>query len=91
MSSVVAPISALSVPSVHPSDDECQEIPDKLPSTNYGDKFLAEIMAKIPDIATLTQHNVKFLEKTPGNSNGGNYSVEFLSGQKWVKFADVYL
>ena len=43
---VIAPVSALSVLYVHPSGDEHQEILDKFPSTNYGEKFLAEIMAK---------------------------------------------
>ena len=45
--SAIAPISALSILSVHPSEDEHQEIPDEFPSTNHGEKFLVEIMAKI--------------------------------------------
>ena len=36
--SIVAPICALSVPSVHPSIDKSQEILDKFPSTKYGEK-----------------------------------------------------
>ena len=35
---VVAPICASSVLSIHLSNDEHQEIPDKFPSTNYGEK-----------------------------------------------------
>ena len=68
--SVIAPICALSIPSIHPPDVECQEIPEGFPSTNHGENFLIEIMAKIPDNVTLTICNSKFLEKTPGNSNG---------------------
>ena len=64
---------------IHLSDDECQEIPDKISSTNYGEKFL-EITAKFPDDVTLTLCNVKFLEKDPGNSNEVKYLVEFPSG-----------
>ena len=54
ITSVIAPIHALSIPSVHLSDDECHEILDKVPSTNYGEKFPSRIMAKIPDNVTLT-------------------------------------
>ena len=52
VASVIAPIHALTVPSIHPSihpsDDECQEIPDKFPITNYGETILSNIVAKIP-------------------------------------------
>ena len=68
--SVEAPISALSVPSVHPSDNEHQEIPDEIAGTNHGEIFLAKIVSKISDDITLTQCNVKLPEKTPCNSNG---------------------
>ena len=78
--SVTAPISASSIPSIHPSDDECQEIPDEFLGTNYGEKFPSEIMAKFPDNVTLTLHSVKFLEKPPDNLNGGNFMVELLLG-----------
>ena len=80
VTSVIRPISAPSVLSVHPSDDKDQEILDEFPSTNYGEKYPAEIMAIMPDNVTLTLHNVKFLEKTPGNSNGVNFMVEFPLG-----------
>ena len=82
VTSVIAPLSALSIPSVHPSDVELQEIPSKIPITNYGEKYLVEITAKIFNNITLTLQQVKFLEKTPGNFNWGNFSVEFPSGQK---------
>ena len=78
--SVIAPISASSIPSVHPSDNECQEILEEFPGTSYGEKFLAEIMVKIPDNVTLTLYNMKFPEKTLDNSNEGNHWGEFLSG-----------
>ena len=78
--SVIAPISALSVLSIHPSDDKCLEIPQEFPSTNYGEKYPVETMAKIPYDITLTLCNAKFPEETPGNSNRGNFMVEFLSG-----------
>ena len=86
--SVDAPISALSVPSVHPSDNEHQEIPDEIAGTNHGEIFLAKIVSKISDDITLTQCNVKLPEKTPCNSNGVKFMVEFLSGSKWVKFTE---
>ena len=35
VTSVIAPICAMSIPSVHLSDDKHQEIPDEFPSTNY--------------------------------------------------------
>ena len=89
--SFIAPISALSIQSIDPSDNEYQEIPDEFPSSNYGEKSLVEIMAKIPDDITLTLCNAKFLEKTPGNSNGVNFMVEFPSGLKWVKFKEINL
>ena len=64
VTSVIAPVSALSVPSVHLSDDKCQEILDKFHSTNYGEKHLAQIMATITADVTITLHQVKFQEKT---------------------------
>ena len=71
--SVIAPICASSIPSVHPSDDEQQEILDEFPSTNYGEKFPAKLMAKFCNNVILTLYQVKFPEKPPGNSNGENY------------------
>ena len=71
----------MSIPSIHLSDVEHQEIPDEFPSTNHGEKFPAEIMAKIPYDITLILQNAKFPEKTPGNFNRGNFMVEFPSGQ----------
>ena len=50
-----------------------------------------EIMAKIPNNITLTLHHVKLPEKPTGNSRGWKYSVEFPSGQNWVKFPDFNL
>ena len=55
--SVIAPVCVSSVPSIHLSDDEYQEILDEFPSTNSGEKFLTKITAKIPDDKTLTLHN----------------------------------
>ena len=51
---VIAPVSASSILSIHPSDDEYQEIP--CTPTNYGEKYQTETMAKIPDDVTLTLH-----------------------------------
>ena len=84
--SVVTPIHALSEPSVHLSDDEHQEFPDEFPGNNYGEKTPSEIMVKIPDNITLTLHQAKFLEETPGTTNGVKYLANFLVTQKWVKF-----
>ena len=67
--SVIAPIHASSIPSIHPSDDEHQEILDKFPGTIYGEKTPSKFMAKPPDNITLTLHQAQFLEKTPGYSN----------------------
>ena len=87
--SIIAPVHALSVLSVHLSEDEHQEFLDKFPSTYYGEKNPSKIIAKVPTGITLTLHQVKLLDKTPGNSNGGNITVEFPSGQKWVKFMEI--
>ena len=76
--SVIAPICALPIPSVHLTDDECQEFLNKFPGSNYGEKTLSEIMAKIPDDVTLTLYQVKFPEETPGTTNGVNYLDYFL-------------
>ena len=78
--SIIAPISALSIPSVHLSDDEHQEILEEFSHTNYGEKFPSQIL--IPHNVTLTPtlHNAKFPEKTSGNANGRNFIVEFPSG-----------
>ena len=38
ITSVIAPICASSILSVHLSDDKSQEIPDEFPGTNYGRK-----------------------------------------------------
>ena len=46
--SVIGPVGVLSIPSIHPSDNKHQEIPVKFPSTNCGEKYLVEIMVKIP-------------------------------------------
>ena len=78
VTSVVAPIYALPIPSINSSDDKCQEIPDEFPGTNYGEKNLSEIMARIPNDITLTLHQAKFTEETPGTSNGAKYLANFL-------------
>ena len=65
VTSVNAPISASSIPSVNLFNNKHQVIPAKFPSTNYGKKFPVEIIAKIPDNVTLALHNVKVMEKTP--------------------------
>ena len=64
IASVIAPVSGLSILSVHPSDVECQEIPVEITGTNYREKNLVEIMAKSPDDIILILQYVKFLEKT---------------------------
>ena len=46
-------------------------------STNYGEKNLSEIIAKIPDDVTLTLHQVKFPDETPGTTNGVKYPANF--------------
>ena len=54
VTSVVAPISPSSIPSINLSDVECQEILDEFPRTNYGEKHPVEIAAKTPDNIALT-------------------------------------
>ena len=48
-------------------------------------------MAKIPDDITLTLHQAKFPEETPGTTSGVNYLANFLVKQKWVKFMVINL
>ena len=48
------------------------------PGTNYGEKFPSKIMTKIPYNITLTLHKAKFLEETPGTTNGVKYLANFL-------------
>ena len=54
VTSVIAPVHASSILSVQTSDDKHQEILDKFPGTIFGEKILAEILAKFPDDVTLT-------------------------------------
>ena len=89
--SVITQFHASPVLSIHPSDDEHQEILDELPGTNYGEENPSKITVKFPYDVTLTLHQAKFLKKTPGNSNRGNFTVELLSGQKWVRFMELNL
>ena len=49
VTSVIAPVSASSIPCIHPSDDEHQNSLGEFPSINYGEKNPSEIMVKIPD------------------------------------------
>ena len=80
VTSVIASICASSIPSIHLSDDKCQEILEEFPGTNYGGRHPSKILVKIPADVTLTLHNAKFPEKTPGISNVVNFLVGFLSG-----------
>ena len=89
--SVIAPIHTSPDPSAHSSDDKHQEIPDKFPSTNYGEKNPSVITAKIPNGITLTLHQAKFQDEAPGTSNGAKYLANFPLSHKWVKFMEIYL
>ena len=91
ITSVIAPIHAAPIPSVHPTDGKFQEFPDKFPGTNYREKLLSKIMAKIPNNVTLTLHQAKLLEETPHTTNGVKYLANFLVTQKWVRFMEIYL
>ena len=53
------------VSSVYPSDEKHHEILEKFLSTNYGEKHLSKILAKIPDNVTLTLHEVKIPGENP--------------------------
>ena len=77
--SVIAPICASSVLSIHPSDNEDQEILDEIPGSNCGEKFLSKITLKLPDDVTLTLHQAKFPEKTLVILFG-NFMVDFPPG-----------
>ena len=85
VTSVIAPIHASSVPSIHLSDDEYQKILSKFPSTNHGENIPDEIMSIIPEDVTLNQ--AKILEKTPGIYNNVNFTVKF----PYVEFLDFSL
>ena len=81
ITSVVAPVSASVsaslIPSVCLTDDKCQEFPDKFLGTNYLENLPFKVMAEIPDDVTLTPHQAKFQEETPGNTNGVKYMGDF--------------
>ena len=69
--SVIAPIHALSIPSIDPYNDKHQEFPAKFPGTSLGEKKPSKITTKIPDNVTLTLQQVKFTEKKfPGTNLG---------------------
>ena len=76
---VIATVRVSPIPSIHPSDDECQEFPDEFPSTKYGKKHLSEITVKFPHNVTLTLHQVKFLEETPDTTKRVIYLGNFMS------------
>ena len=85
------PVRASSVPSVHPYHDERQEFPDGFPGTNYGEKNLSEITAKIPHDVTLTLQQAKFPEKTPDTTIRVKYPGNFLLTPIRVKFTVINL
>ena len=91
ITSVIAPIHALPIPSVHPSDDECQEFPDGFPSTKYGEKIPSETTVEFPHDVTLTLQQVKSLEETPDTTRRVIYPGNFMSTQIWVKFTVINL
>ena len=51
----------------------------------------SQIMTKIPNNITLTLHQAKFLEETPGTSNGAKYPDNFPLTQELVQFVKSYL
>ena len=65
ITSVIAPVCASPIPSVHPSDDEHQEFLEEFLITKYGEKNPSKIMVQFPDDVTLTLHQVIFSEETP--------------------------
>ena len=48
-------------------------------------------MAKIPDDVTLTLHQVKFPEETPGTTKGVKLPANFPVTLQWVKFTVINL
>ena len=58
VTSVIAPVCGLPFLSICLTNNEHQEFPDEFHSTNYGEKLLSKITAKIPDNITLTLHQV---------------------------------
>ena len=89
--SVIAPIHASPILSVHPSNDKCQEFPDGFPGTKYGEKNLSESMVKFPHNVTLTLHQAKFPEETPDTTSRVIYPGNFTLTQIWVKFMVINL
>ena len=91
ITSVFAPICALPILSVHPYNDECQEFPDGLPSTEYGEKNPSEVMVKFPHNITLTLQQAKFPQETPDSTKRVIYLGNFMLTRIWVKFAVINL
>ena len=52
-------------------------IPGQIPQSQLWEKKPSEITAKIPDDVTLTLHQVKFPEETPGTTDGVKYLANF--------------
>ena len=77
--SAIAPVCALPIPSICPSNAEHQEFPDKFPGTKYGEKNPSKIMVKFPHDVTLTLHQAKFPEETPDTTSRAMYLGHFLS------------
>ena len=50
---------------------------DEFPGANYEEKIPSEIRAKIPDNVTLTLHQAKFSEETPGATNREKYLANY--------------
>ena len=80
ITSVIAPVRALPIPSIHLTDDEPQEFPDEFASSNYQEKNLSIIMAKVPDNITLTLQQAKLSDDSPRTTNGVKYPDNFPSG-----------
>ena len=86
--SIIALIHPSSVPSIHLSNDEYNEIWAEFPGSNYGLKFPVEIIAKIPDNVNLALHQVKFLEKTHGVIYWSRFHGRIPVRTKWVLFLE---
>ena len=89
--SVIAPIHASPILSIHPYDDKHQEFPDGFSGTKYGEKNPSEIMVKFPHDVTLTLQQAKFPEETPDTTNSVIYPGNFMSTLFQVKFMVINL
>ena len=76
--SVIAPIHALPILSIHPYDDEHQEFSDGFPDTKYGEKKPSENMVKFPHDVPLILQQAKFTDEITDTTRRVIYPGNFM-------------